>query len=201
MIIDIHEDVYKRNEVWEKVCVYLIANIGDENIVGQIEPVLSKSRTSLCIFLSGMYFYRKIKNRYSNYVFRLDNMIKCDVTKYLVKKKKNAVEMVISNDYMLFIISIIISYKGLLDIVYTNFCWSRISGISVKDLNLGERCALEILDYNITMNLQFLKDTVKGFEDLFENVRLNSKGKRKRKNSRARCILPCLASQFSCFNF
>ncbi|KAK1348772.1 hypothetical protein CWI38_0004p0090 [Hamiltosporidium tvaerminnensis] len=200
MIINIHEEAAKKKEIWIKVQNYIVVIFRDKLILEKISLILHKSKTKLSVILSAIYYFKKVRRRYALYLKRLDNLVTCNVTKYLVGKKRQVALQATENDFNLFVISIIIACKHLLDTVYTNYCWAEVSGIPISNLNAYERTILDILDYRTHIPNQSFYNIVDEFEKITGNVTIDRTSPTK-KTSTLKCVLSCITTKLTCINF
>ncbi len=67
----------------------------------------------------------------------------------LKSKELSLIYLIISDEYLIIIVSFVLSYKLHQDVSFTNDCWVGVSGIDNDRLNLCEKIVLEMLNYDL----------------------------------------------------
>ncbi|CAG8801386.1 10934_t:CDS:2 [Gigaspora margarita] len=115
-----------------------------------IQETLRRSRTSYSTFQTALFYLLRIKNKIAS-ISQCNKFPLIPTSEYHSDANRRSGQ---NNDpatcgRRMFLASLIVASKYLQDRNYSNRAWSKISGLSVYEINANEICFLKLIDYNL----------------------------------------------------
>ncbi|CAG8487265.1 4298_t:CDS:2 [Dentiscutata erythropus] len=120
-----------------------------------IQETLRRSRTSYSTFQTALFYLFRIKNK-------IASISQCNKFPLIPTSEYHSGCSGQNNDpatcgRRMFLASLIVASKYLQDRNYSNRAWSKISGLSVHEINANELCFLKLIDYNLFISEDVFK--------------------------------------------
>ncbi|CAG8663423.1 6511_t:CDS:2 [Dentiscutata erythropus] len=115
-----------------------------------IQETLRRSRTSYSTLQTALFYLIRIKSEIAK-LYRCTEYLPTPTSEYPPNVIPNSNQ---NNDpatcgRRMFLAALIVASKYLQDRNYSNRAWSKMSGLSVKEINTNEICFLKLIDYNL----------------------------------------------------
>jgi hypothetical protein len=130
---------------------YLARSLVDIYTTHRICRSLRQSRSSLYTILTAKSLFDRSRALHAGHLECLETRAVCEPDRFMLERKRREMEKVMQNEYLHFIVCTIIASKLYMDLSYTNFSWMEICYYAVEEINLAEKCILEILDYDVCL--------------------------------------------------
>lgn len=180
MIINIFKN-YNESKSIHIINIYIGYIISDSKISARIIGLINKMEITVAIIMVTCYYYEKVwqsnkKEQKDIQNSRIISTKAYNSEKYDLYPKFNVFE---ENEYIYFVVIIILFAKFLEESVYSNSLWAHVSGIDLDVLNRYEQHILELLDYDLAVDKNILFNIETSINIAYKSAIYNRKRERK----------------------
>lgn len=176
MAINIH-DYFTKSRSSAIISTYIYHTVSDRTVSSHIISILEKVDITIAVVLVACHYYEKVDSK-KKHIKSGHNQIIYSPSIYK-SYRDTALNEACDDKLITFLSLLIVSYKYIYDIVYTNKWWSQISGVDLTELNRYEQHVFFSLDYRFRINKDIMVDIERSLRNKFRNVRFERKEERR----------------------